>query len=209
MNTYSAKSNSAFVLAIIALSLPLAACDDDTAANQNQTSNSQGPAGPKGDKGDIGETGPPVTTVAIKYRSSYQQTIPTNVETVIDFDEKVFDNTSNSVTAGSSWKFMTPKSGLYRITAQVLFANTGDDFPVDTRAQIFAFAGGERVASLDLFISQSATAAIISLSGSTLVNLDVNQDIHLTALQTSGFDQVLHVNYYDTISIERAGDYIP
>ena len=56
----------------------------------------------------------------VKYSSNSGQSIPDTTVTVVNFEDKIYDD-ENTVTTGSNWEWECPQDGYYHITAQVTY----------------------------------------------------------------------------------------
>jgi hypothetical protein len=104
---------------------------------------------------------------------------------ILDFDTKIFD-THAAVTAGASWKFTAPLSGIYRVSAyQQINATTAGG--ANQAYSLFLYKNGSVSSVLGSFRWEQAASAIApSPNGSVLVQLNAGDYIDVRGLQNSG-----------------------
>lgn len=126
------------------------------------------------------------STAKAKYNSNIITLIDNNNADVVDYEDVVFDPFS-SVTTGSSWNYLAPRSGYYQVNAGVEFTATLS-WTAGEVGVLFIYVNGTSVSQLDRFeidptVSQSA---VFQLSGSDLVYLNKGDTLDIRAFQNSG-----------------------
>jgi hypothetical protein len=126
-------------------------------------------------------------TVAAKYSGAIAATVSTTAP--FQWNTKQFD-THNAVTTGANWRFISPISGTYRVSAVCAISAGIQDIAV--------YKNGS-VTPSTLF----GANATYSLSGSISIQLIAGEFIDVRP-QTGSFTSVAGTNY--SISIERIGN---
>jgi hypothetical protein len=143
-------------------------------------------------------------TVAARYSTSAGQSIPNNVDTVVNFDTKEFDKTG-SVTTGAAWKFTAPVPGVYNISAHVMYTNQSW-----TSGNVFPFTlikNGSTGYALDYKEILATTSSYMTVSGSMDLYLVAGDFIQITSLQNSGASRTFEPSgSHNWVSIHRVGN---
>lgn len=144
------------------------------------------------------------------YQQSSGQSIPSDADTIINFDIKNFDS-HGMVTTGSGWKAIVPISGKYDITGLVEF--TGQTF---TQGNVI-YANVLRYNSSGVFIESrlvsefsvaytGSQAQLINLNAG-MFNMNSGDYIQVTVFQNSGSAKTLRASSFTNfISIKRVGN---
>jgi hypothetical protein len=125
-------------------------------------------------------------SISAKFQKSSSQSISDSTWTIVDFNDKVFDD-NNAVTTGGSWKFTAPVAGKYQINANVRFSPSASGNRV---LGIFKNGVGD---ILDIENSPSGTGDCF-IQGSTLLDLDAGDYIDVRVSQNSGGSLSIGVN---------------
>jgi hypothetical protein len=123
--------------------------------------------------------------VIAKYLSDSGQSIPNSSSTRIDFEDKEID-THNAVTTGGSWVFTAPIEGTYSLDVRIEYANS-NNWTLGEVANLELYKNGsnyERIA----FHGKDVTSGnfLMSVQGSTIVQLNKGETIHIQSYQASG-----------------------
>lgn len=147
----------------------------------------QGPAGPTGPQGPQGETGPQGPsgsggfTQGAKVRSNASETLTTAVPLTLTWAVELYD-TDAMWSAGDPTKLICKTAGKYLVVANVEIqaSGTGD-------RTVSILVGGTVVARQSI---RAPGAAAAFLNPSAIVNLALNDEVTVQALQDSGGDLV-------------------
>lgn len=136
--------------------------------------------------------------IAASYVSDAGQSIPSGAETIIDFEDKVFD-THGAVTIGASWKFTAPISGKYRVSACNYF--TGVSSATLSFMAVYKNGSQHRDGELNAKIGGELASSI-----SCLVDLNAGDYIDVRAYHNEG-SNLSHQTIRNRIrvDIERVG----
>lgn len=136
-----------------------------------------------------------------KYSTNAGQSISNNTATIVNFEDKIKDGL-NEVTTGSSWKYKAKYEGVYIITVGVMFSTTTWTDGEVGSLQLF------KNGSIEYFFVRNEIEAsedkFLCLSGTTLIFLDVDDEINVKVYQNTGFFLALYAStVYNQISIMR------
>lgn len=145
----------------------------------------------------------PVETVAAIYDTVSGQTLTTTTNTIIDYDNKILD-THNAVTTGASWKFVTPISGLYLVSAQYLLIDSSGTITGDERVDIDILVDGSPVIRRD-HRQNGANSPDVSIVRP--IQLLAGQEVQVRGFQNSGGSLSLSIgSEFNWISITKVGN---
>lgn len=139
-------------------------------------------------------------TLAARYRTAAGQSIPNNTATIVDFGTVDFD-THSRVTTGAAWKFTANASGIYAVSAAIIYS--GSTGWADTEAGYIAlYKNGSLICYLDRKDSYgSASSVLMMLNGQTTIQLAASDYIDIRVFQNSGASLALlnddDFNYVD------------
>jgi cobalamin biosynthesis Mg chelatase CobN len=134
----------------------------------------------------------PQLPVLARYYRSTAQAISNNTATILDFATQSFDVGGN-VTTGASWKFTAPITGIYEVSAQVLFAST-TTWAETELAEIFLYKNGVVYSYLDFATQFGNADTYMHLSGFDLLQLNAGDYIDVRVLQDSGGSLNLYID---------------
>ena len=145
-------------------------------------------------------------SINARYITTAGQSISDATTTIIDFGTKGFDS-HGSVTTGASWKFTAPISGVYEVTAKLLYTS-GGGWGVAEEADIYLYKNNASFAVLTTTYMQAAHTTYVSLSSSpSLVNLLAGERIDIRTYQNSGAPLSLHTGANENwVCIKRVGN---
>lgn len=106
---------------------------------------------------------------------------------IVDFEDVELDPGSD-ITTGASWKYTAPATGIYRVSAHVLFASSNAWNTINERALMQLFKNGSVYRTLargDGYVS-SGPAVQMRLAGASLISLNVTDTIDIRVAQNSG-----------------------
>lgn len=108
----------------------------------------------------------------------------------VDFDSVVID-THNSVTTGSSWLFTAPMKGQYTISCQFMWETVTNL----TSSQLKAVVVDTSEGTNQTYFLDNKTTSAATLNGTPLVlDLDVNDTVHILAIQDDSASAARSVN---------------
>jgi len=149
---------------------------------------------------NVGGTGVPVIA---RYTTNAAQNIPDSTDTIIDFEDVVYD-TDSAVTTGAAWKFTCPtgKAGYYRISASVLTASIV--WVVTKAVSWYIYLNGAQYCELHRWVAMEANDFRCFLGGSDIIYLSAGDFIDIRIHQASGAGLALINNgIYNYVSINR------
>ena len=150
------------------------------------------------------ETGPVLLGLTARYTTvtagSYSNAAAGNP---IDFNVQDFDS-DGAVSTGSDWKLIIPagKGGTYNVSAAIAVGShtmAAADFH-----QLLLYKNGTLAGRLSEFFVGAAWTALVSLSGSTLVEVDDGDELQIRYLHNIATNRTLHTStHYNHVSIHR------
>lgn len=148
--------------------------------------------------GQIAET----FSIAARYQHSAGQSINSSSSTIVNFADKIID-THSAVTTGASWKFTAPASGIYFVSGLIVFGSAS--FGTNTQIRCDLFKNGSIHQRLGFFRTEAASGADLpSAQGSSIIQLNAGDYIHLEAYQDNGSAKSLHTDgSFNWVSIYR------
>lgn len=146
------------------------------------------------------DTGNPI----VVYQTNAGQSIPNNSETVIDFEDVVYDPHA-LVTVGANWVYTVPVSGYYMVTALITFVAT-DTWAVTEAVRIRPLVNGTGAHYAGRGSAWPASTTTVSVLGVVPVYAAMDQTIAIGVLQTSGAALALITTVgFNVASIHRIG----
>ena len=141
--------------------------------------------------------------IAARYSTAAGQSIANGGSAaIIDFGTKVFDSTG-AVTTGASWKFTASVSGIYRISASIVFTS-GGGWTNGEEAELSIFKNNVSNTFLYLYTASATHTSRVSLNGTATVSLNAGDYIDVRVYQGSGAAlTLLNSAAYNYIDIER------
>jgi hypothetical protein len=112
-----------------------------------------------------------------RYSTDSGTAFTTGSSTVIDFEDKSFDN-DNLVTTGGSWGYAVPATGIYRITS-MLRSNALTPTSIGNDYSIRILIDGVQDSYLALKSSQHTTNDVLSIQGTTIIEAEKDEVISL------------------------------
>lgn len=138
-------------------------------------------------------------SVNLYYTTAAGQSCTNNANTRIDFGTKVFNSHGDTVTTGASWVWTSGSSGKIRVTPTITFSANGTGSRVITISK-----NGSDYAR---FYGNTTASQLISVSGSTTMDVIAGTTVYVLAFQDSGGALTLNADAANNyISIERIGN---
>jgi hypothetical protein len=144
---------------------------------------------------------------ALKYETNAGQSVANAATTIVDFEDKKFDNSGN-VTIGAAWKFTATEAGIYNVSAIATMDGTATSWDEGEIATLQLWKNGAIESTLGGKEAEASPAAQINvyMSGSTLVEMAVGDYIDLRVYQSTGSARNLISDAdYNNVSIHKIG----
>jgi len=145
---------------------------------------------------------------AAYYLTAAQSISASDVQTIINFNQKDFDS-HNAVTTGAGWKFTAPISGKYRISTSGMLNSA----PWTAGNRLFVYVLIDGVAptkskKIDLRWVEVTASPELFFNGTTMVDLVAGQYIQIAAIQSNASAKPLSTSgsLSPSIEIERVGN---
>ncbi len=116
------------------------------------------------------------------------------------------EDTHNSVTIGASWKFTAPTSGLYEVSAMVLFT-AGGGWVAGESAQLALYKNNSDFSRLGINFLTTTYSSFLPVNSSTrIVRMVAGDFIDIRVYQDSGASLALNTGATSNwVSIKRIG----
>jgi hypothetical protein len=141
------------------------------------------------------------------YNTNASQSITNNTVTIVDYEDKEFDDDA-LVTTGASWKYTAPRSGKISINAMNEFSSTST-WDGGENASLSVYKNTSEVKQLDRkeYDATVGTAVTTTLSGGVVIDVDKDDEIDIRIFQDSGASLTLSSdpirNYIDIIYVDK------
>ena len=124
------------------------------------------------------------STAKAAYSTNAGQSIPNTTVTIVDFEDREYDNLG-CVTTGASWKFTAPRSNWYFGSARLAFVDSAA-WAAGELAQMFLYKNGASFKALDYWEAEAANTIYVTLQGSFGIYLNKGDTIDIRVQQISG-----------------------
>jgi hypothetical protein len=133
----------------------------------------------------VGSTAPVIDpTVYYRYTTAAGLSVPSSTVTLIDFGTSDFASGAE-VTTGGSWNFAPTTSGIYLVTAMIVFDSAS--WGANTQVNLRLYLNGSHRSDLGFFRTEAASGADLPMvSGSDLIAINSGQNIDLRAYHDDG-----------------------
>lgn len=123
-------------------------------------------------------------TVYYRYTTAAGLSVPSSTATIVDFGTSDFASASE-VTTGGSWNFAPTVSGIYLVTAMVVFDSAS--WGANTQINLRLYLNGSHRSNLGFFRTEAASGADLPMvSGTDLVAINSGQNIDLRVYHDDG-----------------------
>lgn len=147
-----------------------------------------------------------LSTVKAVYKSNAGQSFNNGSETIVDYEDKVYDP-YNTVTTGASWKFTAPKTACYRVSAYNNFTSSGA-WGAGELALNRIYKNGASNGTFKVWTAESATTQLASLDLNQILCLTKSDYFDIRLQQNSGGALALEsTDLYNHIAIEELPDF--
>jgi hypothetical protein len=142
--------------------------------------------------------------VNARYETNAGQSIGNNSATIVDFEDQTYDTTS-AVTTGAAWKFTAPITGIYSVSARVMFATTAT-IGAGEIVLLQLYKNNSVYSNLHRDTSQSSTDRYVMALGVDCISLSATDYIDVRITQVSGGSlNLLNNAQYNNICINLVG----
>jgi hypothetical protein len=141
--------------------------------------------------------------VSVRYSRNTTQTLVTATTTIIDFDDKEYDDPGpDAVTTGASWKFTAKRYMKVHVDSGVIFTSAALVTP--NTFQLSVYKNGAIHTVLELLTVQASTTFGPAISGSTDIELIEGDYIDIRARQVTGSNKDIFADAtYNFITIHE------
>lgn len=148
------------------------------------------------------------STDKVRYKTSVAGSYASGATTILDYGTKDYDDL-NSVTTGASWKYTSPRSAKYRITARALMTTT-TAWATNESFELHLYINGSVAAFLGRSTGDdtSVNAGFLVSQGVTTVELNKGDTVDIRLTQNSGVTLSLNADALQNyMTIEELPDF--